>query len=791
MNWLRHLKNTSSAISILAPLLIVLAGTLLPMTAQGQIEEIVVTAQKREQNLQDVPLAVSAVSGETLDDFGMDSWDDIEMPAVHIGSGMRNESLFIRGVGSGVNTGFEQAVPIYIDGTYYGRGRAENIALFDLQRVEVLRGPQPIYLGKNAIGGALSLTSRRPADEFEGTVQVSNEFEHDEVTVFGAVSVPFSDNFKARAAVKYRDMDGWLNNVSLNGRQESQVEDVLARVSAEWKVTDSLNIYAKFEHSDSEQDGQNNQLFLCPPGSLARAGIDPAVETCAFDETRAAAINPALHPDNNFMSTSPYLEDLELNGGQVAINWDLNGYLLSSVTSYYDYDHIIKNFDIDSTPAPLGTARIGEKFDQLSTEFRVLSPRDERLTWVLGFYYDEGDLKDAGIVGSVANTLPIPGTRISPDVTSHQSEESWAVFGEVGYQVLDPLTLKFAFRYTEAKKEMDHSAAINIVVGNPAILGIPIPGPIVIPGAAINPGLAPYRLLEQRKDTDFQPSITAEWRPNDDHMFYFSWKEGFKAGGFDLDAFTFPFITGTLGFEPEEVTAYEVGARMDFLGGNARLNVTAFRSEYENLQVAVFNGVIGFNTANAAESRSQGVEVEGTWALTEHLTLNGSFIWLDAEYQDFPGAACFTGQPAPGCTLVAPSRGPGQAPTFAQDLSGQDLSFAPEISGTVGATYRQPLDFQVFGNTVEFVSRVDVFFTDDFSTDGDGDPAAREDGFAKIDLRVALADQGGKWEFAFVGRNITDELTSHWRSDTTGLPGTYTALTDRTRQLGIQARLSF
>ena len=791
MNWLRHIKNTNSTVSTLVPLFIVLAVTLLPRTVNSQIEEIVVTAQKREQNLQDVPLAVSAVSGETLDDLGMDSWDDIELPAVHIGSGMRNEALYIRGVGSGVNTGFEQSVPIYIDGTYYGRGRAENISFLDLERVEVLRGPQPIYLGKNAIGGALNLTSRRPADEFEGTIEVSNEFEHDEITVFGAVSVPLTDNFKARAAVKYRDMDGWMTNAALNGRQESQLEDVLARVSAEWKVTDSLNIYAKFEHTDTEQDGQSNQLFGCPPGALAAAGIDPAVENCVFDKTRAAVINPSLHPDNNFTSTSPYLEELELNGGQVAINWDLNGYLLSSVTSYYDYDHNIANFDIDATPAPLGTAWIFEQFDQFSSEFRVLSPRDKRLTWVLGFYYDEGDLKDAGIVGSVANTLPIPGTRISPDVLSQQSEESWAVFGEVGYQVLDPLTLKLAFRYTEAKKEMDHSAAINIVVGNPAFLGIPVPGPIVIPGTAVNPGLAPYRLLEQRKDTDFQPSVTAEWRPNDDHMFYFSWKEGFKAGGFDLDAFFFPFITGTLGFEPEEVTAYEVGARMDLPGGNARLNITAFRSDYEDLQVAVFNGVIGFNTANAAEARSQGVEVEGTWALTEHLTVSGSFTWLDAEYRDFPGAQCFAGQAAPDCFLIAPSPGPGQAPTFAQDLSGQALIFAPEISGTVGGTYRQPLEFRVFGNAVEFVSRLDVFFTDDYSTEGDGDPNVEEDGYAKVDLRVGLADQGGKWELAFVGRNITDETTSHFRSDTVGLPGTYSALTDRTRQLGIQARYNF
>ena len=785
MNRLQHLAQANPTIPTLMPLLIVLACALPPTTAYGQLEEIIVTAQRREQNLQDVSLAVTAISGQTLDDFALQNWDAVELPGVHIGSGMRNEALYIRGIGTGVNTGFDQSVPLYSDGTYYGRGRAENMAFLDVERIEVLRGPQPIHFGKNAIGGALSLTSRRPSDELEGTLEVTNEFEHSEFIVFGTVGGPLSDSFKARVAVKYREMDGWINNVSLNNRQEPQFEDVQGRVSAVWEPSESVEVYAKWEHSEIKQNGQPNQVYGCSPGVLVRNGVDPRVETCLFDEFRSAIIDPTQHPDNNFIGNEPYIEDFELDGGQLVIDWDLNGYQLSAIAAYYEYDSQLPQFDIDATPQPLGTARIGESYDQFSGEFRILSPQEERLDWVLGLYYDTGDLKDAGIQGSVANTLPIPGARVSPDVTSQQATDSWAVFGEIGFQFTDALIARLGGRYDEVEKTIDHVAKLNIVFPTPF-------GPILLPAAAISPApaFAGFALQENRKDTKFQPSATLEWRPSDGQMFYLSWKKGFKAGGYDLDAF-FPPLSGSLSFDPEEVSAYEAGARMEFADGAARMNVTAFRSDYTDLQVAVFNGVIGFNTSNAAESRTQGIEFEGEWAVSKNLTLNASVTYLDANFEDFPGAQCYANQPPTECVVIAPSPGPGQAPTFAQDLSGHPLPFAPDWSGTFGGEWRAPLGFEAFGNGVVLVSRLHVFFTADYFADGDGDPNVLQDGFTKIDLRIALADQDGRWELAFIGRNLTDELTAHSRLDSVGMPGAYSALTDRTRQLGLQARINF
>lgn len=340
-----------------------------------------------------------------------------------------------------------------------------RIGFLDLDRIEVLKGPQPNFFGKNAIGGALSLTSRRPTDEFEGTIEVSNEFNYDEVTIFGAVSGPFTESFRARAAIKYRNMNGWIRNVTLNNRQEPSAEDIAMRASAEWDISKDVEIYAKFEYLDSDVDGRQMQLINCGIANPAVASrIDPAIE-CEFNRRNAGIINPAALaaiPDD--AGNSNYLDKTEFYGGSVVINWDLNGsgYILTSQSSWYKTDYNLMQMDFDANPLDVISFVFQDNHELFGQEVRI-TPR-----------------RPAGVAcGRLV----------------------W--YGRSEYT--------------------SYSGCLRI-------------------GS------------QRRKDTDFQPSVTLEWRPIDEYMFCAARKEGFKAGGSDLSSITLP-PGGTLAFEPEQVTS--------------------------------------------------------------------------------------------------------------------------------------------------------------------------------------------------------------------------------------------
>lgn len=730
----------------------------LPLSAPAQdrtLEEIVVTAQKREQSLQDVPISITALSGDMLDDLSVDGFYDVNIPGVNIQQGGMSDNAFIRGIGqSSGNFGFENSAPFYVDGMYYGKARATRLNFLDVQTVEVLKGPQPTYLGKNAIAGGINITSRRPTEEFEGMIEAAYEFEAAESSLFGVVSGPLTDDFRARLALKWRDMaDGWIDNVAIQ-KSEPEQEDLMGRLSAAWDVSDTIDLYAKLEFADLQWDGRTTQQLLCLPG----APIVPELEDCVFNDTRAVDSDPTAYPLNFFSVANPpgtnFVNDLEQLGGQVQATWRGPAVEVVSVTSYFDYtnDHFAK---ADHNVLDRGVANFVEDFEQFSQEVRVTPSGDSKLDWLAGVYYDTNNNDDF-------TNIALPGMNMAIRRAAIEDQDSWAVFGEVAVPVGEEVTVKLGGRYSVIEKDYDFTAWIYSYVPNQDFAST----------ATLATSFSFNDL--SREDKKFQPSLIAEWRPTDEAMIYFSYKEGFKAGGFDHQPVT---PNDEPPFEPEEAESFELGAKLDLLGGRARLNATLFSVDYTNLQVSTFTGTLGFRTTNAGESSTQGLELDGSFLLTDNLTLSAYLSFLSAEYDNYQDAQCYLNPPqteAEGCV------------DGVQDLSGAELQFAPDYSGSLSLDYRAPLN-----DALEVFGRVDLFFTDDYQLDSDNDPDTRQSSYEKWDARFGIGSLDGRWEVAFIGRNLTDEYIRVFMGDT-GVGGlSHFAILDRTRQYGVQGRVRF
>ena len=735
--------------------------------AQG-LEEIIVTATKREQSLQEVPLAVNAISGARLEEFSISNFYDMDIPGVNIAQGGMNDNAFIRGVGqSSGNFGFENSAPYYIDGVYYGRARGTRLAWLDTERIEIIKGPVPTYLGKNASAGGIAITSRRPTDTLDGFIDVYQEFEHSETVVNGAISGPLSDSFRVRVAGKYRDLsDGWMTNTFLN-IEEPQQEDTLTRVSAEWDVSENIQVYAKLETVTAEWMGRNTQQFAC----AANAPIDPVFEDCEFNDTRAMFFDPANHSTGIWDRELPvglnFINDFEYIGASVQVQWDFGAATLSSTTAYYDYENAFFADASHSTDDRV-MANFNEFYEQTSQELRLQSNGDNKVDWLVGVYYDENNNDN-----STRNSVTLgPGMAIFRD--NDEDADSFAVFGEVAFNVNDQVRITAGGRYTDYTK--DNVYIQRIWAGTTA--GQPFNAAMVV-------GMATFVLPNSQGDSKFQPALGVQWRPNDETMYYVTAKEGFKAGGLNHQIGGNDEVGQRI--ESEEVQAFELGAKWTLADGAARINAALFHASYENLQVSLFDpAALNFVTTNAGESSTQGLEVDAQWAVNENWQLGAYVSFLNADYDDYQGVNCYANPAqtvAEGCVELLDANG-NPTGRFGQDLSGTPLSFAPDFSGTFTVDYRQP-----FGEGLEFFGTLSLFVTGEYQLNPNRDPDLRQDGYSKVDARFGIGSEDNKWSIAVVGRNLNDEEIFEWAGDTPANPvagSSHFGLLKRTRQIALQ-----
>lgn len=735
-----------------------------PAEADAGLEEIVVTATKRAERLQDVALAITAVSAEQLTRNTITNPGDLKLPGVQFAATTgRATALSIRGVSTGGNPGFDQSVPIFIDGVYFGRGGMARAGFLDVERIEVLKGPQPTYLGKNAIAGALSVVSKRPGHEFSANLTAFNEFEANEQNIEGGVTVPMGETFSVRVAGRYSQMDGWMKNLTLD-KDTPHIKTNALRAGALWEPNDSFHVYAKFDHNYQRRLGTNFETYNCGvlapiSGAFTRPG-----DNCVLDGRNNATFDPSNFPNMSAVKApNPDYGTFKLNGGAVEAGYDWNGNTITATAAYYKTDQFDR---IDADSASITSTAL-ETFDnskQKSLEIKAASPTGEKLSWLVGAYGDIIDLRTLVHGGFFFAGDPQFGglpLGIFSQQQSKQREKSWSVYGELGYKIVDELTLKLAARYSDVQKKAFFAYGASTVV-------------YLAPGQFIVPPSAGFTINDLQKYRDFQPAVTIEYRPAKGALLFASYKEGFKSGGYDLDAFSLT-PAGDIAFQPEKVKSYEAGAKIDFLEGRARFNITAFRSDYSNLQVSVFNGIAGVQTKNAATSRSQGVEIETQFAPVRGLVLSGSLNYLKARYGDFAGTSCYAGQtPATGCVGGF------------QDLSGKTRAYAPRWSGTLGADLNTPID-GLLGDGTEFTGGVNLFFTSKYATSASLGPRAFQADYVTIDGRLGLNFVDGRYGVSLIGRNLANKRIYDGRNAAPLSGNSYfTAQLRRGRQIALQ-----
>jgi outer membrane receptor protein involved in Fe transport len=746
-------------------------GVPLCISAQSAVlEEVIVTAQKREQSLQDVPISVHAVSGSSIQNQGIDRLEDLSatLPNITVSQTATSDQLFIRGIGSGGNTGFEQSVGTFIDGVYFGRDVQSRGRFFDVERVEVLRGPQSIYFGNNTIGGAINITTARPTDEFEGYVTALYEPDHGEHMASAAVSGPIHETLLARLAIQHSGMDGYVTNIGPDGGDGPDTTNRMGRVTAIWTPTDAFGATLKAEVGSFEDRGRSLQMDQCPPpppltlGPICALGLGPGIglgfDGSGLNETRSIGNVGGLAP----LGTSPDGSKLNTHLFQLTANYELSNHTLTSVTAFSDYD-LSRTIDMDVSPFFFFNFIDDHEYEQWSQELRITSPTGERFEYLAGLYYENSDLR---ILEHVALGGPFQTTQFTD---FEQDAENSAFFGALTWNITSSLSASAGLRFTKVDKELVRSLQLlNVVTLEPNFpIGVQAPPPF----ASI-----PHIGLEtSRSDDDLTPSFNVQYDFNENMMFYASYAEGFKAGGFDQRAATPD--PNDITFEPEQVDAYEVGAKTTWFDGAMNLNIALFRSEYEDLQVSVFTGQgIVFFIDNAASSITQGVEVELRWALTNQLTLNFSGSFLDAYYDEFPEGPCST---------LDNISGRGNCPV-SRDFADENLTYAPEFSGLFTLEHMLPVT-----NALQLTTRIDLIFSDDFDVVSDNDPRVRQEGYTKLNARVGFGPADGTWELAVVGKNLTNEFTSHFGNDLPANPTSLFRFFDRPRSIALQARYAW
>lgn len=720
------------------------------------LEEIVVTANKRTENLEDVPISISVVSGDTIDKYQILDLQDLQsfVPNLTVQRTFGNWAVRIRGLGSGVtNLAFDSSVSVFNDNVYCGRSRCLETAYLDPGRVEVARGPQGALFGKSTIAGALSVVSARPTETFDSFVRARYEFENGGWGTTGMVSGPISDTVRGRLAGTYKDMDGWMDNPVGHDNEPSD-EAWALRGSLEWDVNDHSLLYLKVEGFDTERKGRSNQIVY--PGTFGALTSDPDAEY-RRDSLRRVSTGTGQEgfDDSNSVAVTAQFDT------------DFAEHTLSIIGAYWDLDY--ENYlDVDGVPENFLNTTLSEDYDQQSLEVRLLSPTGNTLEYIAGVLYHTSNTQTSqhspfGFFPAFLAPVPVGGVReFDRDI------DTWSVYGQLTWNINSRWRATVDARYTDEKQQ---AKAHAYPASYPDLIN-----PVYDPAAFNQP--PEYRFNQTYKDDDFDPSIRIQWDTTDELMLYGTISRGSKPGGLkandgslgtqllekngDVDYLNRyigqPAITpaglisgvtleqgnGIFDFEGEKALNYELGAKTVFAGGRAFVNAAIFYMEFDNLQTSSYDGT-RFIIQNAASADVKGIELESSWLATDNLQVNGSLGYVDAKYNKFLGAQC----------IVVDEAGTPEDPTCVdgqEDLSGKRLERSPKWEANLGADWQAPI-----GSNLLFLASTSLYYSSNYYVRQDFSPDGKQDSFVKWDARIALTNASDTWEIAFLGRNLTDE----------------------------------
>lgn len=725
--------------------------------AVGQLQEVVISAQKRSENLQDVPISAQVIGSAELSDSNTSNFGDLmqTVPAVTVTTRSFGNTITIRGIGdTGGSINMDTAVSTFVDDIYEGRSRQTVVPFFDVERIEILKGPQSTFFGNNAIAGALSVITRKPGEQFDASGRVLYGM-HGKYAAEAGATLPVGERSSLRLAGLWSGGRGWIRNI-YTGDHAPELRDMGARLTGRLRMTDDFEAMLKVEWNDHRTLGTGlsmpTQIVNCPPPAPLR------VNSISRDCPQVIALGLPMGVENNVNTGLDGQGNWNTNLKSVLnLDYQRGGHSFASVTGYSGYEFETR-LDASVFNVWTLTQNLFEDYSQWSQEFRVTSPTDQPVTYLFGTYYQTDQLDIPTFVRNApflrANYLAagipeqyLPGSLNTP---FEQEQQIYSVFGALSWSLTDALTLNAGLRQSWVKKDVLTSTRYGTAG---ALYGgfTPIPSQIEqLFTFQLGP---PGTLAIEISNKDLMPSMSLEYRFDSDIMAYASFANGFKSGGVTPGSFTgFPPEFG-----PEFVDAFEVGIKSKWFADTLQVNLAVFRSEYKDLQVTARQANPETNTyqtttANAAEAISQGFEFESEWLITRGLRFTLKGTYLDAHFVDFTTASPGPLQNFCTATYVLPycAGFPSPVPPFA-NRSGERTAQAPRWSGSAGLQYA----FGLPGD-LRLTTAVNTYMTTRYN---DQDPYVPHiPGYARFDGRLSLRREGGSWGVDLIGKNLTDRI---------------------------------
>ena len=724
--------------------------------ADVMIEEVIVTATKRAESIQDVPISISAFSEGFIEDSGITDLQELGAYAPNLSlntsANLNNTRIIIRGVGSVGNAAIESSVAVFIDGVYYPRPGSVVGKLQDIAAVEVLRGPQGTLFGRNASMGALNISTKKP--DQENTTDISFSLgNYDSFSTSVTINGGLTDTVAGRLSVQYSDKGGFGTN-TFDGAEIGEAEDLGIRGALSFDISDSTQATLRADWKKIENNGP---LIEVDPDSvlpvyLGRIGA-------VLDPSFADGIGNGPRPDTSDafdlsvnQKHTDRAED-EQSGFSLDVEGELEKHSWRSITSFRTWENSTFE-DVIRFPADILPRDTDFGADTYSQEFQLLSNLDGAFQYVTGAYlyhekytldqdlnfgadfcstavFNNTFFQHVGTVGPATATAIATGTanfcnagaQVGAVNTQFEQEvDSVALFAQGTYDISDTLSATFGIRWTDDEKSGTFTQVVNNPVAGPAGLNL--------------------RANEPTQQLDVAESkvtwmTNLRYNPTDNLMMFLTASTGYKAGGFNSDGAAVNL--GALGkrtFNSEEVTNYEFGIKST-IDDRYTVNATLFRTDIDDFQDRLFDG-LSFVVVNAGELRQQGVEIDVNAQVTENLSGTLGLSFLDSEFLDYKNGTAL----------------PGFSQNIPQDLTGSRNNYSPEYQASASLEWRDEL-----GDNLEWFIRGEYQYVDDQNVNGqtDNNPAQIRDGYDLVNARFGISPVDGKWDVTLFGRNLSDE----------------------------------
>ena len=705
------------------------------------LDEVIVTAQKTEQTIQEVPFSVSAIGADQLEEQQIQDFEDISRltPNTQIQATHGFTSINIRGLGSPANDGFEQSVSIHVDNVYYARPSYIHLAFLDLERIEILRGPQGTLFGKNSIAGAVNLITANPSHEWEAKGQaLYGSYNQKRFEAMGNMPI-VEDKLALRVAAYYNKRDGYVDN-DVRGEAQKIIDTQAARAKLLWEPTSDLSIIASLQYDRIRDNGQGWEVY------------SPSDQT--IDHYQRYVPDAEFTLDYEGYENLPAYNKTDILSGTVNITWDRPGFTWHTTLGYSNFDEEWR-FDGDFGPSQILDILNDDTYTQITLESRInTAPGDfETVAGVFFFRSDYEAFSDLAAFSSDGglqtalnlflpgpNQIPLFGNLLSGILpvlngligvtpldeaaalliddgilqSFNQITTTYAVFGQGTWHISDRWELIFGARATYETKDAQISQSFKktgLAVG------------IIFDVDA-------YELDESRSEFAITPKVSLKYRVTDELVAYATTAGGFKAGGFNPLAAN---ATEAV-FENESSRTYEGGLK--FADDDSRFTVNAgfFYTSFKDLQVNFFDGT-NFFADNAADARVMGVEIESTFILFEGFYGRANFAWLDTVYKSYPMGPCPPGSNTDFC-----------------DLTGLGLGRSPKFAGNVGGLYTTPL----FDWPLQIAIGADVIYQGAMRL-GLVEDIEKQDAYFMFNGFIGIGDLDERWTLAIQGKNLSDE----------------------------------